>query len=154
MAMAERIKQNLSGMVWPALILIAAAAVVAAQYFGMIDLTKISLSDFWPSSPEFDKFAQDLPSIALSFLFGAAGAFVKLSMSASPATGAERTRRLTAGGVVGIIVFFLLKSQVIPQIMYDNLPAQDLEVSYYGLALLSVFAGMYATEFANWATRR
>lgn len=150
MAFAAKMKKTMSQLGWPALILIALAAVLAADHFGLINLRKFSLRDFWPRSPEFDKFARDLPSIALAFLFGGVGAFVKLSIGG----GGDKMRRIVVGGLFGVIVFFLLKSQVVPQIMYDNLPAKNLEVSYYGLALLAVFGGMYATEFASWATRR
>ena len=150
MAFATKMKRSFGALGWPAIFLIALSALVAAQYFGVIDLRRVSLGDFWPKSPEFDKFARDLPSIALAFLFGAGGAFVKISLGA----GGDRMRRLIAGGLVGVIVFFLLKSQVVPQIMYDNLPSKRLEVSYYGLALLAVFGGMYASELANWAARR
>lgn len=141
-------RAQLKPMILPALFLILLTVVIVLQQRGIIDLTKFSL----PSSPEFRKFAADLPSIALAFLFGSLGAFVKLSLQGGAL--AERMRRLIAGGVLGVIVFFILKSKVIPQIMYDNLPTERLEVSYYGLALLAVFAGMYATEVSSWASRR
>lgn len=139
---------QLRPLIAPALIVLAIAALAVLHYLKMIDLTKLTL----PSSPEFQKFSADLPSIALAFLFGAMGAFVKLSMGGAALS--ERMRRMVTGGVIGVIVFFVLKSKVVPQIMYDNLPASGLEVSYYGLALLAVFAGMYATELTSWASRR
>ena len=139
---------QLRSMLVPIFVVLAIAALATLHYLKMIDLTQLSL----PSSPEFQKFAADLPSIALAFLFGAMGAFVKLSIGGAALS--ERMRRMIAGGVIGVIVFFILKSKVIPQIMYDNLPSSGLEVSYYGLALLAVFAGMYATELSSWASRR
>ncbi|MCI4663423.1 MAG: hypothetical protein MRY74_01760 [Neomegalonema sp.] len=127
----------------PLLIILAAAAIAALVYFNIVDLKAISL----PSSPEFKKFSNDLPTIALAFIFGVLGAFVRLGAGGFW----ERLRQLAIGGAVGVIVFFILKSEVVPQIMYDNLPTKELQVSYYGMALLAVFGGMYSAELSRWA---
>ncbi len=138
----------LKALIAPALIVIAVVGVVLLDYFNVVSLSAVSL----PQSPEFQKFTADLPAIGLAFLFGMLGAFVR--GGAGGAKWFERLRRLSIGGAVGVIVFFVLKSEVIPQIIYDNLPSQDLEVSYYGMALLAVFGGMYSGELTRWAAGR
>lgn len=135
----------LKASIGPALVILAVAAIYALAHFGVIDLSTIAL----PQSPELQQFSADLPAIGLAFLFGMLGAFVRGGSSAGKLS--ERLRRLAIGGVVGVIVFFILKSEVIPHVIYDNLPPEDLDVSFYGLALLAVFGGMYGSELTRWA---
>lgn len=138
----------LKPLIAPALIILAIAAVVLLDYFAIVAFQAPTL----PDSPEFRRFSDDLPAIGLAFVFGMLGAFVR----GGPAAGkwTERARRLIIGGALGVIVFFILKSEVIPHIIYDNLPAEGLEVSYYGMALLAVFGGMYSAELTRWAAGR
>ena len=144
MVFADFFRQALA----PVFIVCAVGGLIAAQYYGVIDVTAFRL----PRSPEFDRFSADLPTIGLAFLFGAAGAFVRQAVDG--VADSDRMQGLAIGGLVGVIVFFILKSKILPTIMYDNLPGHDLQVSFYGMALLAVFAGMYAVELARWATRR
>lgn len=135
-------------LIAPAVIILAVVGVILLDHFELVRISAVTL----PDSPEFNKFSADLPTIGLAFLFGVLGAFVR-GVSGS-GKWLEGLRRLTIGGAVGVIVFFVLKSEVIPQIIYDNLPDEDLEVSYYGMALLAVFGGMYSGELTRWASRK
>lgn len=132
---------------WPIAATLVALTLALLQTLGLIDVSSWSL----PASPEFDRFAADLPSIGLAFLFGAVGAFVR--MSSSDAGTPTRMRRLVTGGAVGVIAFFVLKSEVILHILYEA-PGGGAEVSYYGLALAAVTGGWFASDLAGAAARR
>lgn len=137
----------LKNLLTPLAVVLAIAAALTLDYLGIIDLAAWRL----PSSPETDRLVSDLPIILVAFLFGALGAFIRAPNGS--ASWGQRMRRLGIGGAIGVIVFVVLESRVIPLILYQNLPAQGLEISFYGLALLAIFAGMYAAELTGWAQR-
>ena len=136
----------LKSILAPLAILLAAGGLFALHHFRIVNFGSLSL----PNSPEFRKFSADLPTIFLAFLFGMLGAFIRGASSPGP-LGAK-LRGLTIGGAIGVIVFIVLKSEVVPQIMYSDFPSSGLQVDFYRMALLAVVGGLYSGELTRWAS--
>ena len=132
----------------PLLFVLIAAGLFALHYFKIVNFNSWSL----PNSPEFQKFSADLPTILLAFLFGMLGAFIRAAGGAGAV--AAKLATLLIGGAIGIVVFIVLKSQVIPQIMYSDFPSQGLKVDFYRMALLAVIGGVYSNELTRWTARK